>query len=69
VGFGIVRTLNQITDSAMWAIAAMTAAPAIMGISISFFIFLSHQSQRRDPERHLPSEDGYGAGAFIAKDR
>jgi hypothetical protein len=47
----------------------MTAAPAIMGISISFFIFLSHQSQRRDPERHLPSEDGYGAGAFIAKDR
>ena|SRR5205823_1076025 len=30
--------LTQITDSGMWAIAAMTLAPTLLGIGVSFFI-------------------------------
>ena len=70
LGFGIIKTLTQITDNAMWAIAAMVFAPAITGISISFFIFLSHQAQsRQEPGRPPTTDDGYGSGAFTSKDR
>jgi hypothetical protein len=69
LGFSVIKTLTQITDNGMWAIAAMVFAPAILGISVSFFIFLSHQSQaRRGPER-LPPEDSFGSGAFTSRDR
>jgi hypothetical protein len=30
--------LNDITDGGMWAIAAMTAAPPLMGIGIAYFM-------------------------------
>ena len=30
--------LHTISDSGMWAIAAMTAAPSAMGVGIAFFI-------------------------------
>ena len=30
--------LSRVTDGAMWAIAAMAAAPAVMGIGVSYFI-------------------------------
>jgi hypothetical protein len=30
--------LHTITDSAMWAIAAMVAAPAAMGIGVAYFL-------------------------------
>jgi hypothetical protein len=69
LGFSIIKTLAQITDNAMWAIAAMVFAPAIMGISISFFIFLSHQLlSRREPERRQPADDGFPPGAYTARD-
>ena len=29
---------GRVTDGAMWAIAAMAAAPAVMGIGVSYFI-------------------------------
>ena len=30
--------LNNISDGGMWAIAAMAAAPALMGIGIAYFM-------------------------------
>jgi hypothetical protein len=38
--------LGQISDSGMGSIAAMVAAPAVMGISISFFVFLASRQRR-----------------------
>ena len=29
---------SRVTDGSMWAIAAMAAAPAVMGIGVSYFI-------------------------------
>ena len=29
---------GRVTDGSMWAIAAMAAAPAVMGIGVSYFI-------------------------------
>ena len=31
-------TMHTISDAGMWAIAAMVAAPAIMGIGIAYFM-------------------------------
>jgi hypothetical protein len=35
---GRVTDGDRITDGGMWAIAAMAAAPAVMGIGVSYFI-------------------------------
>jgi hypothetical protein len=70
LGFGIIKALTHISDSGMWAIATMVFAPALMGIGVSLFICLTHQSQsRREPERRPLPDDGYDPGAFISKDR
>jgi len=70
IGFGVVKTLTHITDSAMWAIAAMVFAPALMGIGVSLFICLSHRAfPPRERERRLPMEDPHDSGAFTSKDR
>jgi hypothetical protein len=70
LGFGAIKTLTHITDSGMWAIAAMAFAPALMGIGVSLFICLSQRNEPpRERERRLPPDDGYDPGAFTSKDR
>jgi hypothetical protein len=70
IGFGVTNTLTRITDSGMWAIAAMVFAPAFMGIGVSLFICMSHRAHPpHERERRLPPEDPYDAGAFTSKDR
>ena len=68
LGFGIVKSLSTITDSGMWAIAAMTFAPAILGVGVSFFISVSHRAEPAR-ERRLPTDDSFDAGTFTSKDR
>lgn len=41
VGMSLLRT---ITDAGMWAIAAMVAAPALMGIGVAYFMSKQHPS-------------------------
>ncbi len=36
--FVALKILDRISDGGMWAIAAMAAAPALMGIGVSYFI-------------------------------
>ena len=38
IAFFAFAILRYISDSGMWAIAAMVAAPAAMGVGIAFFI-------------------------------
>jgi hypothetical protein len=38
IGFCMVMHLTLLTDGTMWAISAMVAAPAIMGIGIAYFM-------------------------------
>jgi hypothetical protein len=67
LGFGVVKTLNQITNEGMWAIAAMTFAPALLGIGVSLFICLSHRAEPR--ERRYPPVEPFDSGAFTPTDR
>jgi hypothetical protein len=68
VGWGSIKTLGVITDSAMWAIATMAFAPALMAVGVSLFICLT---QRSEPprERRPPPDDPFDVGAFTSKDR
>ena len=47
IGFCMVMHLTLLTDGTMWAIAAMVAAPAVMGIGIAYF--MSHQQPKDRP--------------------
>jgi hypothetical protein len=38
IGFCMVMHLTELSDGTMWAIAAMVAAPAVMGIGIAYFM-------------------------------
>ena len=38
IGFCMVMHLSLLTDGTMWAIAAMVAAPAVMGIGVAYFM-------------------------------
>jgi hypothetical protein len=68
LGFGIVKSLSTITDSAMWAIAVMTFAPALMGVGVSVFICLSQRGEpARERERRPPPAEPFDDGAFSAK--
>lgn len=67
LGFGIVKSLSTITDSAMWAIALMTFAPAFMAIGVSLFICLSHRAMPILPPP-IPN-DPYDSGAFQSSER
>lgn len=70
LGFGIIKTLTHISDSGMWAIAAMVFAPALMAIGVSMFICLSHRAHPpREPERRPPPADPYDVGAITVRDR
>jgi len=48
IPFAVLKTLTQISDGGMWAIAMMSLAPCLLGIGVSYFI---HRSSR-----HRPSE-------------
>lgn len=70
IAFGVVRTLTQITDAGMWAIAGMTAVPALMAMGVCYFINSTHGAALgRESVRRLPPDDTYGSGAFISKER
>jgi hypothetical protein len=68
LGCGGSMVLGQRSDSTMWAIAAMTFAPAFLGVGVSLFICLS---QRSEPprERRLPPEEPLDPGAFTSSRR
>jgi hypothetical protein len=68
LGFSVIKTLIDISNSGMWAIAVMVMAPGAMGIAVSFFICLSHRAQPREPERRRPPDD-FDTETFVAKDR
>jgi hypothetical protein len=66
IGLIGMKTYNQITDSGLWAIAVMVAAPMAMAIGVSFFINRTHCAfpPPRESERRLPPDDPYGEGSF-----
>jgi len=41
--------LHEISDGGMWAIAAMAAAPALMGIGMAYFITKQPQQDSSSP--------------------
>jgi hypothetical protein len=49
--FIALMTLHQISDGGMWAIAAMAAAPSLMGCGIAYFMC---QQSRRDSSSANP---------------
>jgi hypothetical protein len=66
LGWGSIKTLSHITDSAMWAIAVMTMAPAVMAMGVSLFICLSKDPHVKERRTLADVED---PGAFRASDR
>jgi zinc transporter ZupT len=64
-----IKTYTTITDSGLWSIAAMVAAPMLMAFGVSYFINESHRVKPpREPERR-PPDDPYGQGAFTPERR
>jgi hypothetical protein len=49
IGFFAFVLLHQISDGGMWAIAAMAAAPALMGIGMAYFITKQPQPDSTSP--------------------
>ena len=52
-----LQILNRISDGGMWAIAAMVAAPAIMGIGVSYFISRTSSGVPRGSESKGSKDD------------
>jgi hypothetical protein len=55
---------TQVTDSAMWAMAVMILAPAVLGIGVSYFVHQSAVTRRRvdGPNQSLQpksAQEGY----------
>jgi hypothetical protein len=64
-----MKSFSTITDSGLWSIAAMTAAPVVMAIWVSYFINQSHRTwPPQDRERRRP-DDLNDAGAFTSERR
>jgi hypothetical protein len=55
--FVSLRTLGQISDGGMWAIAAMTTAPAFMAIGVSHFISRTPGGELWRPDRKGAKQD------------
>jgi hypothetical protein len=65
IGLIGMKSFSHISDAAMWAIAAMVAAPMGMAVGVSFFINRTHCAfPPRDSERRPPPDDPYGEGSF-----
>jgi hypothetical protein len=52
IPFIALKTLSQISDGGMWAIALMSLAPCLLGIGVSYFI---HHTSRHGPGGTTPS--------------
>ncbi len=64
IGLIGMKTYDRITDSGLWAIAAMVAAPMAMAVGVAYFINRTHCAfPPRDWERRPPN-DPFGEGAF-----
>jgi len=58
----VLTKFTQVTDSGIWAMAVMIAAPALLGIGVSYFIYRTAATGRRgaEPDQAPPSPDQEG---------